>query len=55
MDLVNYINENGNLDSVPNGIHTVCKQSKEKGIHAGVVFVLKNVNSNVNIDNTKSQ
>ena len=51
MDLVNYINENGSLDSVPNGIHSVCKKIIEKGINEGVIFVLKNINSQVNIDN----
>jgi len=51
MDLVNYINENGSLESVPNGIHSVCEKVLEKGIQQGVIFVLKNINSNVNIDN----
>jgi len=52
MDLVNYINENGSLESVPNGIHSVCEKVIEKGICEGVIFVLKNINSDVNIDNT---
>ena len=52
MDLVNYINENGSLESVPNGIHSVCKKEIEKGINEGVIFVLKNINSDINIDNT---
>ena len=52
MDLVNYINENGSLESIPNGMHTVCKKDIEKGINEGVIFVLKNINSDVNIDNT---
>lgn len=52
MDLINYINENGDLDSVPSGIHTVCNKIIEKGIHAGCIFVLKNINSDVNIDDT---
>jgi len=52
MDLVNYINENGSLESVSNGIHSVCKKNIEKGIEEGVIFVLKNINSGVNIDNT---
>ena len=51
MDLVNYINENGSLESVPNGIHSVCEKVLEKGIQQGVIFVLKNINSNVNIGN----
>ncbi len=52
MDLVNYINENGNLESVSNGIHTVCRTDIERGIEEGVIFVLKNINQGVNIDNT---
>ena len=52
MDLLNYINENGSLESVPNGIHSVCEKNIEKGIHEGVVFVLKNISSDVNIDKT---
>jgi SNF2 family DNA or RNA helicase len=51
MDLVNYITENGSLDGVPNGIHSVCQKVIEKGIQEGVIFVLKNINSQVNIDN----
>lgn len=52
MDLVKYINENGNLESVPNGIHSVCEKDIENGINEGVIFVLKNINSDINIDNT---
>ncbi|MCF8306744.1 MAG: DEAD/DEAH box helicase family protein [Ignavibacteriales bacterium] len=52
MDLVNYINENGDLEKVSNGIHTVCKKDVERGIESGVIFVLKNINPEVNIDNT---
>jgi len=52
MDLVNYIKEKGDLDSVPNGMHAVCKKNPEIGIEEGVIFVLKNINREVNIDNT---
>jgi len=52
MDLVNYINENGDLHKVSNGIHAVCKKDLERGIEEGVIFVLKNINNEVNIDNT---
>ena len=52
MDLVNYINENGNLEKVSNGIHTVCRKDLDKDIEEGVIFVLKNINQGVNIDNT---
>ena len=52
MDLVNYINENGNLEKVSNGIHTTCRKNLDKEIEEGVIFVLKNINQGVNIDNT---
>ena len=52
MDLVNYITKNGSMENVPNGMHTVCKKDLERGIEAGVIYVLKNINKEVNIDNT---
>jgi len=52
MDLVNYIKDNGTLETVANGMHTVCKKDAERGIDEGVVFVLKNINNGVNIDKT---
>ncbi|MDD4290204.1 MAG: helicase-related protein [Patescibacteria group bacterium] len=52
MDLVNYIKEHGDLDSVPSGIHSVCRKSLEKDIKPGVIFVLKNRNNSININNT---
>jgi hypothetical protein len=52
MDLVQYIKENGTLESVPGGMHTVCQADVSRGIEPGVVFVLKNRNQGVNIDNT---
>ncbi len=51
MDLVNYIGENGNMDSVPGGMHTVVAADEEKGIIPGVIYVLRNVNSDININN----
>jgi len=52
MDLVNYVNQHGSMESVPNGMHTVCRKDLEKEIPEGVIYVLKNINSDVNIDNT---
>ncbi|HOD55577.1 MAG TPA: ATP-dependent helicase, partial [Candidatus Cloacimonadota bacterium] len=52
MDLVNYISKNGNLRQVPNGMHAVAKMDIEKGIRNGVIFVLRNINNSINIDNT---
>jgi hypothetical protein len=52
MDLVNYINEHGSLDGVANGMHAVCKSDLAKDIKPGAIFVLKNINYDINIDNT---
>ena len=52
MDLVNYLKEKGSLEGVPNGMHAVCEKDPARGIDAGVIFVLKNINREVNIDNT---
>lgn len=52
MDLVNYIKENGSLANVANGMHAVCGKDVERGIKEGVIFVLKNINNEVNIDKT---
>lgn len=52
MDLVSYIEKNGGFDDVANGMHTVCEGAPELGIEEGVIYVLKNINNEVNIDNT---
>ena len=52
MDLLEYTKTNGNIDSVANGMHAVVKSDEINGINKGVIFVLKNINSNVNIKNT---
>lgn len=46
MDLLTYIKEHPSLDRTPFGIHAVVRNEKP-----GVIFVLKNVNSNINIEN----
>ncbi len=46
MDLLAYIKEHPNLDRTPLGIHAVVRGEKP-----GVIFVLKNVNRAVNIEN----
>lgn len=46
MDLLAYIKENPNLDRTPFGIHAVVHGDKP-----GVIFVLKNVNKGINIEN----
>lgn len=52
MDLINYIKENGSLESVPSGIHSVCAKQLDKDISPGVIFILKNRNEDININNT---
>lgn len=52
MDLLEYINKNGNLDYVVNGLHSVVKSDEINGVPKGTIFILKNINSNVNIKNT---
>jgi len=50
MDLVNYVKEHGELDTVPSGLHTVVPADVEKGIYPGVIFVLRNINEELNPD-----
>ena len=51
MDLLNYINTKGDIKDVSSGMHTVCKKDLGKNIDEGVIFILKNINNDVNIDN----
>jgi SNF2 family DNA or RNA helicase len=48
MDLVNYVKENGELDTVPSGMHTVVSTDEDKGANPGIIFVLRNVNEELN-------
>ena len=48
-DLLDYIKTHGNIDTVPFGIHAVTQATKELG--KGVIYVLKNINKSVDIDN----
>jgi hypothetical protein len=50
MDLLNYIKLNGDLVNMPNGMHAVLPADPEHGLSPGVVFVLRNRNSGVNIN-----
>ena len=54
MDLVEYVKENGNLDGIPFGLHSVVHENKSLGIEKGVIYVLKNINNGVNIDMHKA-
>lgn len=48
MDLVNYVKENDELDTVPSGLHTVVSADVDKGVKPGVIFVLRNINDELN-------
>ncbi|MCJ8314348.1 MAG: DEAD/DEAH box helicase family protein [Saccharospirillaceae bacterium] len=50
MDLVNYIKQYGEPNNTPNGMHAVVPAKAEVGLHPGVIFVLKNINTAINID-----
>ncbi len=49
LDLIDYIKKNGELNKKPKGLHAVVEHTKE--LPSGVVFVLKNRNNSINIDN----
>lgn len=50
MDLLNYVKANGDLRSVPNGMHAVVTADPVRGLPPGVIFTLRNVNHSVNIN-----
>ncbi len=50
MDLLNYIKRNGDLASIPNGMHAVVPADPERGLLPGVIFTLRNLNHSVNVN-----
>ncbi|ARU58203.1 DEAD/DEAH box helicase [Oleiphilus messinensis] len=50
MDLLNYIKSNGELTNLPNGLHAVVPEDQTRGLIPGVIFVLRNRNHSVNIN-----
>lgn len=50
MDLLNYVKLNGDIARMPNGLHAVVPSNAELGIAPGVIFALKNIHHNVNIN-----
>jgi len=48
VDLTNYIKNYGELTNIPEGLHAVVRATEL--LHPGVVFVLKNVNTSININ-----
>ena len=49
LDLIDYVNTNGDMDKKPKGMPAVVPATEE--LPEGVIFVLKNINNSVNIDN----
>ena len=49
LDLLEYVKNHGDLDKKPKGMHAVVPATDE--LLEGVVFILKNINNSVNIDN----
>ena len=49
LDLLEYINRQGDLDGVPFGLHAVVPSID--GLPPGTIFILKNRNANINIQN----
>ena len=49
LDLLEYVKNHGDLDKKPKGMHAVVPSTDE--LPEGVVFILKNINNGVNIDN----
>lgn len=48
VDLSNYIKTYGALKNIPEGLHAVTEATN--GVNKGVIYVLKNINSSINID-----
>ena len=49
LDLLEHVKNNGDMDKKPKGMHAVV--SATEGLSEGVIFVLRNINNGVNIDN----
>jgi hypothetical protein len=45
MDLVGYVKEFGDLAGTPKGLHAVVPAQPEKGLKAGAIFALRNINA----------
>jgi SNF2 family DNA or RNA helicase len=50
MDLLGYIKEYGDLATAPKGLHAVVPADADKGLKPGVIFALRNVNADENIN-----
>ncbi len=50
MDLVNYINTDHDLESLPSGLHAVVPADPDRDLQPGVIFALRNRHQDVNIN-----
>ena len=50
MDLLNYLKTHEDLPRMPHGLHTVIPSDPARGLHAGVIFALRNIHDSVNIN-----
>lgn len=50
MDLLNYLKTHEDLPRMPHGLHTVIPSDPARGLHAGVIFALRNIHDGVNIN-----
>ena len=50
MDLLNYVKTHGDIKDAPKGMHAVVEAKPELGLQAGVIFVLRNINDGININ-----
>lgn len=51
MDMIQHIKTHGEPHNIPNGLYAVVPEDIEKGVEKGVVFVLRNRNDGINIEN----
>ena len=49
LDLLEYMKQHDDIETAPKGLHAVVEQTEDSP--AGVIFVLRNINDSVNIDN----
>ncbi|TFD16813.1 helicase-related protein [Cryobacterium sp. TMT4-10] len=50
MDLLGYVNEYGDLAAAPKGLHAVVPADRSVGLEPGVIFALRNVNADENLN-----
>ena len=50
MDLVTYVKAKGSLEGAPKGMHAIIGVDPEKGLCLGVIFVLRNTDNGVNVN-----